>query len=87
MVIIMQPGAGDAEIQGVVERIQSYGMDAHISRGKERTIIGLIGDEREIDFDSIAALSGVERAIPILKPYKFVSRTSTPPTPLSTSGA
>jgi 3-deoxy-7-phosphoheptulonate synthase len=78
MVIIMQPGAGEAEIQGVVERIQSYGMEAHLSRGKERTIIGLIGDEREIDFDSIAALQGVERAIPILKPYKFVSRNVHP---------
>ena len=78
MVVIMQPGAGDGEINGVVERIQSYGMDAHISRGKERTIIGIIGDEREIDFDSIAALQGVERAIPILKPYKFVSRNVHP---------
>lgn len=78
MVIIMQPGAGEAEVHDVVERIQGYGMDAHISRGKERTIIGLIGDEREIDFDSIAALPGVERAIPILKPYKFVSRNVHP---------
>jgi len=74
MVVIMQPGAGDSEISGVVEAIQSYGMDAHISRGKERTIIGIIGDEREINFDSIASLAGVERAMPILKPYKYVSR-------------
>ncbi len=74
MVVIMSPGAGEQEIQSVVERIQGYGMDAHISRGKERTIIGIIGDEREIDFDSIAALAGVERAVPVLKPYKMVSR-------------
>ena len=55
MVIIMQPSAGEAEIQGVVERIHSYGMEAHLSRGKERTIIGLIGDEREIDFALLGA--------------------------------
>jgi len=74
MVVIMQRGAGDAEIDHVVERIKSFGMDTHISRGEERTIIGIIGDERELDFDSIAALPGVERAIPILRPYKYVSR-------------
>ncbi len=74
MVVIMQRSAGDAEIDHVVERIKSFGMDAHISRGEERTIIGIIGDERELDFDSIAALPGVERAIPILRPYKYVSR-------------
>ena len=74
MVVIMSPGAGDSDIQGVVERVRSYGMDVHLSRGKERTIIGIIGDEREIDFDSIAALPGVERAMPILRPYKYVSR-------------
>ena len=74
MVVIMRPAASDSEIAGVVQRIETFGMQAHLSRGKERTIIGLIGDEREIDFDSIAALPGVERAIPILKPYKYVSR-------------
>ena len=74
MVVIMQSDAGDNEIAGVVDAIKSHGMDAHISRGKERTIIGIIGDEREIDFDSIASLRGVEKAIPVLKPYKYVSR-------------
>jgi len=74
MVVIMRPGAGDQDIQGVIERVRGCGMDVHVSRGKERTIIGIIGDEREIDFDSIAALPGVERAMPILRPYKYVSR-------------
>jgi len=74
MVVIMRSGVADGEIAKVVEKIRDYGMDAHISRGKERTIIGVIGDEREIDFDSSAALPGVERAVPILKPYKYVSR-------------
>ena len=74
MVVIMNSGATEENIRGVVDRIESLGMQTHLSRGKERTIIGLIGDEREVDFDSIAALPGVERAIPILRPYKFVSR-------------
>ena len=74
MVVIMRPDAGRQDIDGVIERIRGYGMDVHVSQGKERTIIGIIGDEREIDFDSIAALPGVDRAMPILRPYKYVSR-------------
>ena len=80
MVVIMKAGAGEAQINGVVERIERCGMQAHLSRGEERTIIGLIGDEREVDFDSFAAMPGVERAIPILRPYKFVSRDVHPET-------
>jgi 3-deoxy-7-phosphoheptulonate synthase len=78
MVVIMNSGASDGEIRGVVERIEGLGMQAHVSRGTERTIIGLIGDEREVDLDSIAALPGVERAFPILRPYKYVSRSVHP---------
>jgi 3-deoxy-7-phosphoheptulonate synthase len=86
MVVIMKPGASEADVSGVVERIKRYGMDAHLSRGKERTIIGIIGDEREVDFDSIAALPGVERALPILRPYKYVSRTVHPEDKIITVG-
>ena len=74
MVVIMKPDAGEADVTGVVDRIKKYGMDVHISKGKERTIIGIIGDEREVDFGSLAALPGVDRALPILRPYKYVSR-------------
>ena len=74
MVVIMKPEAHDSDIDHVVETIKGLGMDVHISRGTERTLIGIIGDERELDFDSIAALTGVERAFPVLKPYKYVSR-------------
>jgi len=74
MVVIMKPGALESDINGVIERIKKCGMDVHLSKGKERTIIGIIGDEREVDFDSLAALPGVERAMPILRPYKYVSR-------------
>jgi 3-deoxy-7-phosphoheptulonate synthase len=75
MVVIMKPGASDDDVYRVVEKIRSHGMDADASRGKETTIIGIIGDEREIDFNSLgAAMPHVDRAIPILKPFKCVSR-------------
>jgi len=78
MVVVMKPGASDDDVRQVVEKIQSHGMDAHVSRGKETTIIGVIGDEREIDFDSLGALPHVDRAMPVLKPFKYVSREVCP---------
>ena len=78
MVVIMNSGASDEQVDGVIRRIESLGMRAHVSRGTERTIIGLIGDEREVDLDSIAALPGVERVLPILRPYKYVARSVHP---------
>jgi 3-deoxy-7-phosphoheptulonate synthase len=74
MVVIMKPGASDDDVRQVVEKIRSHGMDADVSRGKETTIIGIIGDEREIDFNSLGAMPHVDRAMPILKPFKYVSR-------------
>ena len=74
MVVIMHPDAGDDDVRRVVEAIQADGMEAHVSQGKETTIIGIIGDEREVDFTSLSSLPRVERAIPILKPFKYVSR-------------
>ncbi|MGA2265428.1 MAG: 3-deoxy-7-phosphoheptulonate synthase [Phycisphaerae bacterium] len=78
MVVIMKPGAAESDVAGVVARLKKCGMDAHVSKGKERTLIGIIGDERELDFDSLAALPGVERAMPILRLYKYVSRSVHP---------
>jgi len=78
MVVIMKSGAAEEDIQRVLARIEGLGMQTHLSRGTERTIIGLIGDEREVDLDSIAAMPGVERAVPILRPYKYVARTVHP---------
>jgi 3-deoxy-7-phosphoheptulonate synthase len=80
MVVVMKPGADEAQIQAVIDKIQALGMQTHVSRGTERTIIGLVGDERQVDFDSIAALPGVERAMPVLRPYKYVSRNVHPQT-------
>ncbi|MFZ1791962.1 MAG: 3-deoxy-7-phosphoheptulonate synthase [Anaerolineae bacterium] len=74
MVIIMKSGASAQEIAGVVRHIENVGMKAHLSAGEERTIIGMVGDERPIDANTIELMAGVERALPILRPYKLASR-------------
>ena len=74
MIIVMEPDAGDAEIAAVEARIRAAGLDVHISRGTERTLIGAIGDERKLDPEMFDPLPGVERSMHILKPYKLVAR-------------
>ena len=74
MIIVMQPDAGDAEIAGVEAKIRAHGLDVHVSRGTERTLIGAIGDERKLDPEMFDSLPGVERSMHILKPYKLIAR-------------
>ena len=74
MIIVLKPGLTQDEIQKVVERIESFGLKAHISEGKERTVIGAIGDERILADQTLESFPGVEKVLPILKPYKLVSR-------------
>ena len=74
MVIVMKAGASAAEVAGVIRYVESLGMRAHLSEGEERTIIGMVGDERPIDASSLELLAGVERALPILRPFKLASR-------------
>jgi len=70
----MQSQATDADIEHVISRIEELGLKAHLSKGIERTVIGVIGDERLIKKDQLSLLPRVENVIPILKPYKLASR-------------
>ena len=74
MIVVLRKDATDAEIAHVVEKIKAAGLAVHISKGKERTIIGAIGDEEKLASLPLEALPGVEKAMPILKPYKLVGR-------------
>ena len=78
MIIIMHSQVTEGEIETVAAKLKSLGLEANISRGIERTIIGAIGDERKIHKESLQALSGVENVIRVVKPYKIVARESQP---------
>jgi 3-deoxy-7-phosphoheptulonate synthase len=74
MIIVLKKDATEEVIDHVVEKIKGLGLAVHISRGQERTIIGAIGDESVLAGTALEALPGVEKVMPILKPYKLVSR-------------
>ncbi len=74
MVIVMKSDASEEHIAGVVERLADIGCEAHISNGQIRTVIGAIGDRGLIQQLPWEAMDGVDRAVPVLKTYQFVSR-------------
>lgn len=74
MIIIMQSHAADEQIDAVKTKIESYGLTANVSRGVERTIIGAIGDERQLNIEALQSFPGVENVMRVVKPYKIVAR-------------
>src|SRR4051794_12891931 len=74
MMIVMKATATEAEIQAVLDRIASVGAVAHPSRGEEVTVIGAIGDREHVARLELEGHPGVERVVPILKPYKLASK-------------
>ncbi|MEK7278975.1 MAG: 3-deoxy-7-phosphoheptulonate synthase [Chloroflexota bacterium] len=78
MIIVMKPRATDQQISAVVARVESLGYRVHLSKGEETAIIGVIGDDRPIDREQFEVLDGVEKTVPILKPFKLASRDMHP---------
>lgn len=74
MVIIMKHNATAEEIGNAIAHVESLGFQAHVSQGEERTIIGVLGDERAVEPEHFELLQGVERAVRILHPFKLTSR-------------
>ena len=78
MIIIMKMNTDEDNIKAVITRIETSGFRTHISTGEERTIIGVIGDERGLDRGAISRMDGVDRVVPVLRPYKLASRDFKP---------
>ena len=78
MIIVMKSGASAKQISAAVSRVEAMGYRVNLSQGEERTIIGVIGDDRPIDRAALELLDGVEKTVPILKPFKVASRDMHP---------
>ncbi|MCK5655157.1 MAG: 3-deoxy-7-phosphoheptulonate synthase [Candidatus Aureabacteria bacterium] len=78
MIIVLKQGTTEEQKKNIVKKIKELNLMPMVSEGKERTIIGVIGDEEVISNISIEAFQGVEKVMPILKPYKLVGRELKP---------
>ncbi|HTL71482.1 MAG TPA: 3-deoxy-7-phosphoheptulonate synthase, partial [Candidatus Eisenbacteria bacterium] len=74
MIIVLKPEATKKQIAHIEEKIRELGLKPMLSIGKERTIIGVIGEEDKARLQPFEAFPGVDSVMPIQKPYKFVSR-------------
>lgn len=78
MIIVVRPDAKKREIDHIIAKVKKLGLRPMVSRGVERTIIGVIGEEDILRVQPLEAFPGVEKVMPILKPYKLVSREFKP---------
>jgi len=74
MVILMKKNAQEQDISRVLAKIESLGLNAHLSRGRIRTIVGVVGENRGVEPTTFESLPGVERVVPLLGPFKLASR-------------
>lgn len=78
MIVVMQKEATLKQTGAVIKKIEDLGFRPHMSEGTEKTIIGVIGDERKLSQEALAVMPGVESVVPILKPFKLASREFKP---------
>ena len=78
MIIVLQPDCTDEQIARIEEHVVSLGLKPELSRGVQRSLIGVIGDEDLLRNAPVEAFPGVEKVMPILKPYKRASREFQP---------
>jgi 3-deoxy-7-phosphoheptulonate synthase len=74
MIIVMKRGASAADLSYVVSQVETFGYKAHLSQGTERTIVGVVGDDRPLENHNFELLPGVEQIVRILQPFKLASR-------------
>jgi 3-deoxy-7-phosphoheptulonate synthase len=74
MIIVMRMGAEQEQVDAVLDRVRELGYQPHLSGGEERTVIGVVGDDRPADPAAFLSMQGVDVVVPILKPYKLASR-------------
>jgi 3-deoxy-7-phosphoheptulonate synthase len=78
VIIILKADATEAQRDQLISQIEAAGLQAHLSEGTYRTILGIIGDETLINADQLRATAGVADVLPVLPPYKLASRDAHP---------
>lgn len=74
MIIVLKPEATQAQVEHIIDKVKALGLTPHLSKGSQRTIIGVIGPEDVLRATPLEIFPGVENVIPVLSPFKLVSR-------------
>lgn len=74
MIIIMKPGASEEAVGNIKNIIETNGLQAHLSKGTEVTIVGVVGDKTRLSGANIELLEGVDKIVPVTESYKLVNK-------------
>ncbi len=78
MVVVMKEHASEDQIQQVIAKLVDMNFDVHRSTGTNQTVLGAIGEKREVDLRQLEMIEGVQKVLRITEPYKLVSRNFHP---------
>ena len=74
VILVLQPGTTDHDLSHLLDRLEEMGLEVHVSRGEDRTVVGLVGEDAGPDVNILGGLPGVERVVPVSRPYRLASR-------------
>ena len=74
MIVVMKSGSTPKQIEHVVQLVREMGLKDHVIQGTERTVVAVIGDDRNKDRTAFETVEGVDKVVPILAPYKMASK-------------
>lgn len=86
MIIVMGASATKEQVENVIEKVHSFGLRTHPIYGVQKTVIGIVGDDKTRVVESMQGMPGIEDIIPILQPYKFAGREAHPDNTVITIG-
>src|SRR5438477_4822310 len=78
MLVVMQEGATESQVQQVIDRMMEMGFNVHRSTGVVHTVLGGVGGQEEFDLEVFEVMEGVKEAHRIVAPYKLASRSFRP---------
>ena len=78
MIIVLKPKISENDVQELVNKVESFGLTAHVSKGAETTIIGMVGDVTKVDSKQLEVSPVVERVMHVSEPYKLANRAFHP---------
>ncbi len=74
MIIVLKPRATQGDIDSLILQLEKHGLQAHLSVGAQRTIVGIVGDKSKLDTEQLSVLPYVDKLVPIVEPYKLANR-------------
>lgn len=86
MIVVMNVGSTSKQVQTVKDKLSVMGFGIHLSEGEQRTIIGVIGQKKPGDMETLESMEGVEKVVPIMQPFKLASSEFQKETTLVTVG-